>query len=272
MTVQNSSDQIFDNNSDGFDVAGGTTSRQLKVSGGNVAIVGGGSATTTFPASTGTLALTSQIPNLEPFFVFSTDYPVTGKFVNTSVSTGTATYTAAGLTLSTGATASSSQRNLYTFLNDGNTWPIFANNPKIGLALYLSSAATLTGQWYGGLGNITVNGAGHTFTGAHIGFKITTSGGVTSLYGTVADGTTESATAALTTLVAGDQIILRAIVTASSNVAFYFNKNFTGWSAATNLTSNIPTTNTSPYIQQSVSNTATANSFVIISTGASVTY
>lgn len=205
-----------------------------------------------------------------PSMTFATDYPASGKFVNTTVSTGSATYTAAGLTLTTGASATSSQRNLYTFMDDNTTYTIFAGNPKFSTAIYLNSAGTLTGSWYGGLGNITVGGTGHTFTGNHIGFKLTTSGGVTTLSCTVADGT-ETATA-LTTAVQDDVFLLQAIVTSPGNVACYWNKNFTGWSAATNIATHIPTASASPYIQQSVSNNSTANAFIVITTQSQVTY
>lgn len=275
-------------NADGFDLSAGTTKRKLTVTGGDVNITGGGGVTITFPSATGTLATLAGTETLtnktitgaigsspvlnEPVFTYTTDYPATGKFVNTTVNTGSATYTAVGLTLSTGASATSSQRNLWTFQNDNTTWTIFANNPKIGLSIYLNCAGNLTGSWYGGLGNITVAGTGHTFTGAHIGWKLTTSGGVTSLFATVADGSTETASSALTTLVLNDVVELRAIVTGSTNVAFYFRKNFGAWSAATNITTNIPTSSPSPYFQQSVSNNSTANAFIVISTQATVSY
>ena len=292
-TPNNAANESFTNNSDGFILGGGTTQRTLTVATGNVSMVGGGGATLTLPTTNDTLvgrATTDTLTNKtltapvitnatgssplinEPNILFYTDYPASGKFVNTTVNTGSATYTAAGLTLTTGASATSSQRNLYTFMDDNTTFTVFAGNPKISSAFYLNSVATLTGSYYCGLGNITVAGAGHTFTGAHIGVKVTTSGGVTSFFGTVADGSTETATSALTTIVKDDVIMWRAIVTGSTNVAFYYNKNFTGWSAATNVTTNIPTGSASPYIQQSVSNNSTANAFIIISTFASVSY
>lgn len=208
-----------------------------------------------------------------PHITFSTDYPASGKFVNTTVSTGSATYTAAGLTLSSGSSATASQRNLYTFMNDSNNYPIFNMNPTFTCNVSLTSAATLTGEWYCGLNNITVNGAGHTFTDRHVGFKMTTTGGVTTLSATQADGTTETAVA-LTTVAQNDNIMLMAQVSTEHKVVYYYNKNFTGWSDGFVIVANIPvgTSNNTPYIQQSVSNKATANAFIVQSSGVSVTY
>lgn len=56
MAKQNSVNLDITNNADGFDVSGGTTSRKLTVSGGDIAMTGSGSAVITFPSSTSTLA------------------------------------------------------------------------------------------------------------------------------------------------------------------------------------------------------------------------
>lgn len=56
MTVQNSNNNKFTNNADGFDIAGGTTARKLTLSGADVSVVGSGTAVITFPSTTGTLA------------------------------------------------------------------------------------------------------------------------------------------------------------------------------------------------------------------------
>lgn len=56
MTTQNASNQKFTNNSDGFDLAGGTTARKVTVSGGDVEIVGAGTAIITFPSTSSVLA------------------------------------------------------------------------------------------------------------------------------------------------------------------------------------------------------------------------
>lgn len=55
MSNQSAVNLKIDNNSDGFDVTGGTTARTLTLSGANVSIVGAGTSVYTFPASTDTL-------------------------------------------------------------------------------------------------------------------------------------------------------------------------------------------------------------------------
>lgn len=53
--TNNSSNQKFTNNSDGFTLGGGTTERDLTLTSGSITLDGGGSNTYTFPASTDTL-------------------------------------------------------------------------------------------------------------------------------------------------------------------------------------------------------------------------
>ena len=56
--TQNSNNQKFTNNADGFDIAGGTTPRKLTISGADIGMVGSGVAVHTFPTTTSTLART----------------------------------------------------------------------------------------------------------------------------------------------------------------------------------------------------------------------
>lgn len=56
MTTANAAGQVFTNNSDGFLLGGGTTERDLTLTGGNATIVGGGSAVITNPSTSTTLA------------------------------------------------------------------------------------------------------------------------------------------------------------------------------------------------------------------------
>lgn len=82
MAKQNSVNLDITNNADGFDVSGGTTSRKLTVSGGDIAMVGSGSATITFPSSTATLATIALSETL-------TNKTLTGPLLNNpSVITG----------------------------------------------------------------------------------------------------------------------------------------------------------------------------------------
>jgi len=56
MPKQNSVNLDITNNADGFTMAGGTTPRSLGVSGGDILLVGSGSATLTFPTTSTTIA------------------------------------------------------------------------------------------------------------------------------------------------------------------------------------------------------------------------
>jgi len=56
MATKNGAGQVFTNNADGFLIGGGTTERDLTLTGGNVTLTGSGSAVITFPSSTSTLA------------------------------------------------------------------------------------------------------------------------------------------------------------------------------------------------------------------------
>ena len=55
MAKNNSSNQDYTNNSDGFDLTGGSTKRKLTVTGGDITMNGSGSNTFTFPSSSQTL-------------------------------------------------------------------------------------------------------------------------------------------------------------------------------------------------------------------------
>lgn len=55
MTTNNSQNSQYANNADGFTLGGGTTTRSLTVTGGNVTVTGAGSNTYTMPAASDTL-------------------------------------------------------------------------------------------------------------------------------------------------------------------------------------------------------------------------
>lgn len=64
MATQNASNQKFTNQADGFVLGGGTTQRNLTVTGANVTLTGSGSNTHTFPASSQTLVGRSSTDTL----------------------------------------------------------------------------------------------------------------------------------------------------------------------------------------------------------------
>ncbi len=224
--------------------------------------------------STGELITKASIADdLNTPFTYSTDYAATGRFVKTAVNGGTAVFDAYGVNLSTGASASASERVLWVLGLDNADSGVFKNSPKIGIQTSINCATTTVGQWYGGLGVVAVNGAGHTFTVDHIGFKIVGNGSTMTVSGTtgITDDTAET-TATLTTVVQNDNIILKAVVMNNTTVQFWYNKNLSGWLLGGTITSGIPIVGQAAYLQQSVSNVATANDFIVISSGASVTY
>lgn len=55
MTKQNSSNQDFTSNADGFDISGGTTARKLTVTGAAITLTGSGTNVYTMPTATDTL-------------------------------------------------------------------------------------------------------------------------------------------------------------------------------------------------------------------------
>lgn len=53
---QNSSNQKYSNEADGFKLAGGATERELSITGGDIEMTGSGSNTYTFPSTSGSIA------------------------------------------------------------------------------------------------------------------------------------------------------------------------------------------------------------------------
>jgi hypothetical protein len=137
-------------------------------------------------------------------------------------------------------------------------------SPTFSTHLYLNTAGT-DFQSFFGMGNITVSGSAIDFNSKHIGFKIVrTSSGTASVYATQADGTTENASSALTTIATNGfgaiEFILK--VNGTSSVDYYWRKDDGVLSAATNLTSNMPDGNGTD-LTSAVSNVATATNTTI---------
>ena len=196
--------------------------------------------------------------------VVSTVFETAGRFTSTLVGTGTNTFQTNGVAVTTGATNPSSTNLTFNIMPSGN---IVAGDPSFSTVIFFDSGSPFAnaGSAYFGLGSPTVAGAGITYTPSHTGFKILfTAGPVATLYATQADGTTETVSAALTTLTAPHTLDLALTVNSTTSVDYYWRTNGGTWSAATNLTTNMPTSSTNQNMQISSSNSATVQVITFI--------
>jgi hypothetical protein len=148
MAKQSSVNLDITNNSNGFDISGGTTSRTLGISGGNVTIVGSGSATLTFPTTSDTLVGRATTDTL-------TNKTLTAPVISTITNTGTIT-----LPTTTGTLAllgANTYTGLQTFSAGITSTTLYAS---AGVTFNSTSAHTGLATFSGGL---TASGA--TFSG-----------------------------------------------------------------------------------------------------------
>lgn len=210
-------------------------------------------------AVSGDLAtVTVSAPTTTPTMKVTFDFGNTGRYVISGFDGGVG---ANGVSLSSGSSSGNTTTvKAHIALDAG--FNVYAGSPIFTTSILCNSLtkASGSGSSFFGIGQPTVAGSGHTYTVRHIGFKILKSGGTVSLYATQADGTTETASAALTTLSDSDSLDLIARVNGTSSVDYYYRKNGGSLSSATNLTTNIPS-GTSTDLQFSVSNNSTAFTF-----------
>lgn len=155
----------------------------------------------------------------------------------------TAAVAAGGTVLTTSATGTSSARASMQLIGDIDE--VEKGSPIATLWVSTSTRGT-DFQAFFGLGQPGLSGTAYTFTAEHIGFKIIrAASGDINLYATQGDGVTENASGILVALATGarTQLGLCIRVNSTTSVDYYY-RNGAGnaWSAATNLTSNMPTT------------------------------
>lgn len=114
MATQNSVDLVVTPNADGFLIGGGTTERDLTVTGGNITLTGSGAAVITLPATTSTLASLglaqtfTAAQNMSAGLVGSaTNDTATAGNIGEYISANVAIGSAAGLTTATPANVTS---------------------------------------------------------------------------------------------------------------------------------------------------------------------
>lgn len=196
-----------------------------------------------------------------PSFLFATVFESTSRLGQTIVGGGGVTLNSSGLYLKTGAAGGGAFGARYSFgvsqtgIEDGS--------PSYSVGVYTDNSIATIGSSFFGMGTVTIAGTGHTYTTKHIGFKILVAAGVASVYATQGNGTTETASSALTTITANDTIYLTLKVNGTASVDYYWQKNNGALSSATNLTTNIPA-DADSLLQTSVSNDSNAEDLQLI--------
>lgn len=197
--------------------------------------------------ATGTTAATWQTPTaaFSPTTRFSTVFETQGRFTIT-LSSGTATFGTQGLVLDTTATGGRTAKVNIPSPSSGNNW--FLGSPMMSATFGLDVLGTTAK-------GAIVAGADVDPTQDHFGFKILVAAGVASLYATQADGTTETASSALTTIATSDLVDVCAKMNGTSSIDYYWRKNGGSWSSATNLTGNMPSSTNEQNATCQVANT-----------------
>lgn len=171
------------------------------------------------------------------------------------------------LQIDTSATITSYADVETSMQNLNETFKTFSGSPTFSTAVEITTIGTTADSFFG-IENASIkSGTAFDYTGNHIGFKIIISGSTASLYATQADGT-ETASSALTTFAANDEVDLIFKVNGSSSVDYYWRKNGGALSAATNLATHIPALSTgSPLLEFAIGNhgTATQSTFQVVS-------
>ncbi len=201
--------------------------------------------TTTFLRGDGTFAAPAAAVSTKCFI--SSDFPASTRFTRTDTGTSVSvTYDTTGASLTTGSASQGSTKITWGLAGNGQL--MFANSPKITQVVTMGNlwfpSPTTTGSLFMGLWDIAVSNTAHTFTNRHIWFKVLYSGSDHTLYATQADGTTELASSALTTVTGADILELVAIVNGTTSVDYYWRKNGGSLSSVTTLTWNVPTGST----------------------------
>jgi len=187
-----------------------------------------------------------------PQTIMSTIFETAARF-NTNASGGTNTFGADGVRMTTTNTANRRAGLNVSMFSGATSGNVFAGSPCFSACFHIQSPGT-AGFMMVGPGLVTT-----AATALHFGFKIEfTAGPTATLYGSQADGTTESKTAALTTLTNEDIVEVFAQKNSTTSVDYYWRKNGGAWSAATNLATNMPVNANQCFLNWVVTNAATA--------------
>ncbi len=195
------------------------------------------------------------------------EYLAGARFTKSIGTTGAATTTAYGLDLTTGATLTSFAE--VTWFQNFN---VFNTSPTFAAVVRVVNTDTMggTGRAFIGLGDLTTTGSDITFANkTFCGFYLEKVNGVLTVYARQNNGNADGgALTALTTITDLDAIDLILKINGTASVSYYYRKNNDAISAATTLSTRIPTTGASnAYF--SISNIGTSYTFNLAVVGAS---
>jgi hypothetical protein len=188
------------------------------------------------------------------------NFETLARYTKTLVAGGTVTFGTSGIVLATSNTTTSGADIQWSPTTTNANNDITAGNPVFSTSILCNVQGT-SGSSFFGIGYLAGAGSGVVYTVKHIGFKVLyTAGPTATLYATQGDGSTENASASLTTIIVNDSVDLAFVVNGTSSVDYYWRKNGGAWSAATNLTSNIAIAISNGVISFSISNNSTTQS------------
>lgn len=211
------------------------------------ATVGGGvptppNNTTTFLRGDGTFA-TPAGGSTTPKMSLSTIFEGTSRTLTRLTGSGTVTIGNTGADCDT-VTGATSAAGIWWGVISPNAANIYGGSPFFTTHFYTNVLGTDLESFHGICATTmnTLSGSNRiVYTNRHIGFAMDrSSSGTISLYATQGDGTTETRSAALTTLTADQCVQLYCQVNGTSSVDYYWKLDNGSLSSATNLTTNIP--------------------------------
>lgn len=190
-----------------------------------------------------------------------------GRISISSLGSGTATIAGSvGLAIQTNTTATS--YGYASIIVSSGSFNIYDRSPKFSILMNGQdldiNTVGASGNCFVGIGTISATGGAMNFTVEHIGFKFLKTDGVTNLYATQSDDTTENVSSSLGTAADATSWEFFVAVNKFDSVDYFYARN--GGSFKTvRLTGNVPTFSSSNQIRLITSNVGTAfnNNFII---------
>lgn len=178
----------------------------------------------------------SPVSGFTPVSRFATTFETSTRFVIND-SSGVTTFNTTGMSMDTTSTSTRSTGRYVP--SSGSSSNIFVGSPSMGASFQFNTIGT-TGTFVCVVGEDVQDPAD---TSPHAGFMVDIAAGVASLKASNANGTTQTKSAALTTLTTADQVDVALKFNGTTSIDYYWRKNGGAWSSATNQSTNIPSAN-----------------------------